>query len=783
MRGGTLYTTGSNVHGCLGNDNIDDEGVQYTFAPIHVPSSVVVDRSNCLDGSHSNLHENQTSKGKLDEIENDSSSLLSSSSSSSSIDIPVSVSVSVPSENDDIIEKVRGGMLQDIDLNECQRYCKNSNILSESNRTNSSLHDDSKNLRTVEMNELEVAGLACGKQHSMLLTKEGDIYSWGLNRFGQLGLGHRPNLDMLSDTEKYHGKKWKDNNLSRRADGRGSDEPEQLSHSYTSAIGDVFCPTKIPRCDDFLKEHVTTIACGSHHSLCTTQNGYLYTWGNGAYGCTGHGDVDVVRFTPTRVSETLDDTKNYYHHFVGVAAGKYHSLALSISGTIYSFGRGEEGQLGDGYTYTSHEKIQSSSSIDNNSIHFRSKPGVVFFDADDEKLRHPITARMLACSNGGNGSYALSLDGSLYQWGSYYCDRCPDEESSPSSSSTPLKIPFPVKTENASHDCSFSSIITAISAGTSHFVWTTRAGEAWAMGVSGAHLGAGPGCKVNWFESPVRMLLPGNILVNGVCCGERHTLLSTSLCQVLVCGDASFGKLGLTGADLEKSSHSFRAVPKQILFHEETELSMNNVPITVFAHPFSYASERISLFISQYKEGEYLQPFDVTKPDGNASIMNYDTVNITNDDESSDALTFELEMDYFGIHQNDSVQNDSTIRNENRYPGSNENISVSWKRRFSFEAHRKISHGTRIVGGALSSGGALISGVVSAVTRSKSMDVPNEDYNDHNLRRITNDEIEQAGSWGNLRGSFDSLMNKRTTQGLFLAAGSNHSCIYISGRL
>ena len=41
------------------------------------------------------------------------------------------------------------------------------------------------------------------------------------------------------------------------------------------------------------------------------------------------------------------------HQFISSAAGKYHSLAVSTSGVVYSFGDGRKGQLGHGNMFTS----------------------------------------------------------------------------------------------------------------------------------------------------------------------------------------------------------------------------------------------------------------------------------------------------------------------------------------------------------------------------------------------------------------------------------------------
>lgn len=81
------------------------------------------------------------------------------------------------------------------------------------------------------------------------------------------------------------------------------------------------------------------ISAGHYHSL-GIKDGYLYTWGNNAFGQLGVGD-NIDRYEPTLVSQ--DNT------WIDVAAGNYHSLAIKNNGgayQLYTFGKNDYGQLG-----------------------------------------------------------------------------------------------------------------------------------------------------------------------------------------------------------------------------------------------------------------------------------------------------------------------------------------------------------------------------------------------------------------------------------------------------
>lgn len=79
---------------------------------------------------------------------------------------------------------------------------------------------------------------------------------------------------------------------------------------------------------------------GYRHSAAITDDGRLFTWGEGDQGRLGHGDNNA-RYVPTLVADIVD---------VGsVSCGSSHTLAVSKDGKkVWSFGSGESGKLGHG---------------------------------------------------------------------------------------------------------------------------------------------------------------------------------------------------------------------------------------------------------------------------------------------------------------------------------------------------------------------------------------------------------------------------------------------------
>ena len=91
-------------------------------------------------------------------------------------------------------------------------------------------------------------------------------------------------------------------------------------------------------------EPIIAIAAGARHSLAITASGQLFSWGCSLHGQCGTGVIAPKISTPTLVA-ALGPLK-----VVSVGAGLSHSLCLTDSGDVYAWGVNLEGQLGDGST-------------------------------------------------------------------------------------------------------------------------------------------------------------------------------------------------------------------------------------------------------------------------------------------------------------------------------------------------------------------------------------------------------------------------------------------------
>ncbi|KOO52905.1 putative e3 ubiquitin-protein ligase herc3 [Chrysochromulina tobinii] len=74
------------------------------------------------------------------------------------------------------------------------------------------------------------------------------------------------------------------------------------------------------------------IACGELHCVGLATDGGVFTWGCGLMGALGHGELGTCH-VPTPVAGLRKAGP-----MIEVAAGRSHSLALSASGDVYSWG-------------------------------------------------------------------------------------------------------------------------------------------------------------------------------------------------------------------------------------------------------------------------------------------------------------------------------------------------------------------------------------------------------------------------------------------------------------
>ncbi|XP_078139122.1 putative E3 ubiquitin-protein ligase HERC3 [Centroberyx gerrardi] len=193
---------------------------------------------------------------------------------------------------------------------------------------------------------IPVSQVACGSQHSVALTKDGQVYTWGQNSRGQLGVGKKkPSvgspqlLNSLSANPLVQISAGGDQSFALSVSGSvcgwGKNDCGQLGLGDTE---DRHTPTPV-HCLNMKK--TVYISCGKDHTAILMKDGTVFTFGSGQYGQLGHNSFrDELR--PRLVAEL------WGAKVTKIACGRHHTLVLTDSKRVYSFGCGEQGQLGRG---------------------------------------------------------------------------------------------------------------------------------------------------------------------------------------------------------------------------------------------------------------------------------------------------------------------------------------------------------------------------------------------------------------------------------------------------
>ena len=301
--------------------------------------------------------------------------------------------------------------------------------------------------------------IAAGSNNSLAITSNGELYSWGYNGDGQLGIGLPPLVQptplAVSTSSLPVGTTFSaiavgyDHSLALSFDGLlyawGANDEGQLGDG-TQSLSAVVLPvstSSFPVGTTF-----SQIVAGKQYSMALSSEGVVYAWGDNYWGQLGDG-TSVDSYLPVRVSTSgmPDPTTT----FSSIAVGWYHSLALTANGQLFTWGSNSYAQL-----------VRSTPPSD------RKLPT----PADSAKLPSGVTFTSLAANP--LSTLALGSDGRIYGWGyNSYGQLGNGTNTSPNPHTT-------VSTAGALAGKS----VVRISGGTHHFIGLDSAGALYSWGAN-----------------------------------------------------------------------------------------------------------------------------------------------------------------------------------------------------------------------------------------------------------------------------------------------------------
>lgn len=168
--------------------------------------------------------------------------------------------------------------------------------------------------------------VACGGRHTVILSTAGELWSFGANEQGQLGMG-----------------------IAQPMTTRAAGMHASATSSYTT-------PQRVRGSTPMLRTGVRDIACGDSFSVLIDGDGALWGWGDNRRGQLGYPSLSRQSHARQEgaTNQALRPTK-FRSSAAGavqapalqtVAAGHSHCAAISQQGTLWSWGWNEDGQLG-----------------------------------------------------------------------------------------------------------------------------------------------------------------------------------------------------------------------------------------------------------------------------------------------------------------------------------------------------------------------------------------------------------------------------------------------------
>ena len=181
--------------------------------------------------------------------------------------------------------------------------------------------------------------ISSGDEHTVMVDYANDVYIWGGNSGGQLGLGHsRENKTIVKLVSL--GKAIK----SVIAKGKKTYIVTEAGAIYTwpnKSQSNKFVASPARLIDQNVK--FSQVSCGHDFAIALTANGLLYSSGVNVNGQLGLGDTSERE--EFYLVETLRD---FGEKVTEVSCGHQHTISKTATGKVFTWGLGSTGQLGLG---------------------------------------------------------------------------------------------------------------------------------------------------------------------------------------------------------------------------------------------------------------------------------------------------------------------------------------------------------------------------------------------------------------------------------------------------
>ena len=155
---------------------------------------------------------------------------------------------------------------------------------------NSNSYDKPELIKALLEYDVKAKSVSCGASHTLILTEDNEVLSFGVGEFGRLGLG---------------------------------------------SSNDVLIPTPIDTLADL---EITQVVASGNHSMVLTSSGSIYSWGKNNMGQLGHSDSYVEVHSMEELPRLIESDVLSQFKIKSIAAAKGRSAALTECGQLIIWG-------------------------------------------------------------------------------------------------------------------------------------------------------------------------------------------------------------------------------------------------------------------------------------------------------------------------------------------------------------------------------------------------------------------------------------------------------------
>ena len=313
----------------------------------------------------------------------------------------------------------------------------------------------------------KIIDVVLGEHHSMFLTKQGSVFTWGDNQYGQLGNG------------------------------------STVASTVPIDITEMFSLRE--------SEQIKTIMSGWGHSAAITSLNRVLIWGRNDSGQIGNGTT-VNQLTPQDITPLFSLNQDEVFHQLALGWG--HSAALTTSGRLFTWGKNESGQLGDGTNQNTNTPLDITVSL-------------------RRTIQDPIQMIALGSSHSG----LLTTTGRVFTWGRNVYGQL--GIGTTNSTSRPTEITQNMTLED-------NEVVSSVSLGWGHSAVQTSLNRVfiWGFNQFGQLGNETNEDQLRPILVSTKELLETNASIQQLTLGNGHSSLITSNQQLYTWGFNQFGQLG-----------------------------------------------------------------------------------------------------------------------------------------------------------------------------------------------------------------------------------------------